>query len=149
MTQANIHDIGKVSSYNSFVQRHRVAFCSRDTTTKREAEHGRPAAAWEQVMQGIIGYYRTTKPASVAWPNLDEDLLNLTKRCASQRSAERPWLASLVQTIQNAINTKTGPEHFPGKPYRAWEATEKVQEYVKEYMLSADQARELESQVTV
>lgn len=62
---------------------------------------------------------------------------NLACRCAQTDHTLRPTLAELFTTVQNAVQTKTSPSNFPGKPNAEWESDIKIAQYVKEMMLSA------------
>lgn len=95
-------------------------------------------------MQGLYGHFTTNPPAIffAMRPNLDQDLYNLACRCASADGKLRPPLAKLFATVQSALRDKTGPQDFPGAPFAVWESDEKIDQYVREMILSAEYLKE-------
>ncbi|KAI1383837.1 uncharacterized protein F4822DRAFT_440064 [Hypoxylon trugodes] len=87
-----------------------------------------------RAMQQLYAHY---SPASLL--NLDNDLSNLAAKCVSWHHQDRPSLRELVDTIEYAIRTKTGPESFPGMPWANSETTQMIRHYVADVMLSATQ----------
>jgi hypothetical protein len=65
------------------------------------------------------------------YPNLDDDLHNLAEKCSN---GNRPTLAELLGQVQNAVATKTGPQHFLGKPFAFRESDQQITEIIKKTM---------------
>ncbi|KAM0813165.1 putative Protein kinase domain-containing protein [Seiridium cardinale] len=89
-----------------------------------------------RAMQNIYGHSPTADPTG-SRPNLDMEIYELAGRCAHRDHTLRPPLAGLLATVQNAVNTKTNPEHFPGKPYAMCETDDYIRTYLWSVLFSA------------
>ncbi|CAJ2503858.1 Uu.00g112520.m01.CDS01 [Anthostomella pinea] len=92
-----------------------------------------------RAIQRVYNHHDSPDPPAIRFPNLDQDLYQLAARCASRDHTQRPSLAELVRTVEHNVNTKTGPEHFLGKPYAWYEETETLRGYIWDVLLSPAQ----------
>ncbi|KAI1500185.1 hypothetical protein F5X99DRAFT_387298 [Biscogniauxia marginata] len=70
--------------------------------------------------------------------NSDTELEDLVFECCEPLAVNRPSLARLWRVIQNALNIKTGPQSFPGKPRAQWETDDMIRQYVQNFILNGD-----------